>query len=130
MFNTGSNANACGHQASTTDATTTDSHEAFRFCISLASGQAQSGFHAGWFVCDGGRQLQLDLRAGAAVAPHVQSCTDSIGAFTNAAYSPVSGALRVVQALRVDARPIIANAQAEHLIVVANLRLDSTSGCV
>src|SRR5262245_11047228 len=35
-----------------------------------------------------------------------------------------------MQALRVDAGPIVANAQAKHLIVVANLRLDSTSGCV
>src|SRR5262245_54215761 len=102
----------------------------FVHVISLASRQPQSGFHTGWFVCDCGRQLQLNLRPGAVVAPHVQSCADSIGTFTHAAYSPVSGAFRRMQALRVDARPIIANAQAKHLVVVANLRLNPAGACV
>src|SRR5262245_1315710 len=35
-----------------------------------------------------------------------------------------------MQALRVEASPVIANAQAEHLIVVPNLRLDPTGACV
>src|SRR5262245_55222285 len=85
----------------------------------LASRQLQSRFQLGWFVCDRGRQLQLNLRSGAAVAPHVQSCSDSIGTFTNAAQSPMACAFRLMQALCIDAGAIIANAQAKHSILVA-----------
>jgi hypothetical protein len=42
----------------------------------------------------------------------------------------VPGVLSVMQQLRVDASPIIANAQTKHLIVVSNLCLNPTGACV
>src|SRR5262245_33424231 len=86
--------------------------------------QLSSGSGARRFVGNRGRHLDLDLRAGAGLAPQVQSRSDSLRPFTNAAQAPMSGELAVAQYVGVNTRPIVANTQTEPGIFVSNLRFD------
>ena len=75
-------------------------------------------------VDDAGRKAQLHLRPGADFAPHRQFPSDQCGAFWHAAQAVVSLEALVGEHRRIDPLAIVTHAQAELLVVVANLDLD------
>jgi len=82
--------------------------------------------YRGSFVSDGGRNEQLNFGAVSRLAPHFQTRPNPVGAFTDAAQSPVPESPTFFKHLRFDTLAIVANSQAKHGITVPNLGLDAT----
>ena len=80
---------------------------------------------SGFRVDDAGRKAQLHLRPCADFTPDRQFPADQCGAFRHAAQPVVSLQPLVGEHLRIDPLAIVAHAQSELLVVVADLDLDS-----
>ena len=76
------------------------------------------------------RDCQLNLSTGASLTPKFQLGSKSLGAFTDAAQSPMAGNAALLQHIRVDARSVVADANAKDVIAESNLGLDSMRVCM
>jgi hypothetical protein len=57
-------------------------------------------------------------------------CSDSLGAFSDASKAPVTHSSALSQNFGIDARSIVANAHAQHVLIVPNFGLNPVSACV
>src|SRR5262249_17367536 len=73
---------------------------------------------------NGSRNGQLNFRPRPGFGPNIESRSDSLRAFANSGYSPVSGASSLLDNFRVHAFSIIAKSQAKLIAVVTDLGFD------
>ena len=84
----------------------------------------------GGSVGNGGRNVELDLRAGIQLTPHFQVPTNKFGAFAHAVQAIVSDTPVVGQDPRVNAPSVISNAHPEMPVVVPDFHVDSLRLCM
>src|SRR5262245_6015998 len=75
-------------------------------------------------VGDRAWHLELNLRAGTGLTPHVQLCAKGLRPFTDAPQPPMAGTPTIPQDLRIHTDAVIADAQAQLAILVSNLGFD------
>src|SRR5882724_6342685 len=81
---------------------------------------------AGLCIGDGGRDGELDLRASAFLAPHLEFALDRRSPLAHAPHTPMPASLGMLESFGIEPGPIIPNTQGECLVAKGDLRFDGT----